>query len=205
MKNKSYQLELSLCLLIFQSACLYGSDVYAEKIHKEPETLNEDPEDYLEMMIDKEIYRCGSIGDWILETNIYGLDVVMIPKGQNQGYVGFRLESCLDPFGKPYLGFTQQLFEAQLKRLKVEDPKDERKLPVLDGSSTTVEFELLRIEEVHIWKCRYLLKLVGDQLWTFVCESSPQLYSEAIEKFGVLSGTLSHIPSNHKSETSFNP
>jgi len=183
-------LQIASVCLIFQTAGLLAAEVSIQRIHEEPKGMEEDPQDYIRVTIDGRVYRCASLGNWGVLDNARGYDLVATPPNGISGIVGVRVERCVDAKGKPFPHFTQELLDAQIKRMQPEGPRYENTIPPLQDSMTTVEFDVLCVEKAATWKCRYRLSLVGDQLWVFACEASPAHYEASLPTFGALSATF---------------
>jgi len=173
---------------------LNAAEVFVQKVHLEPKTPDEDPQDFVRIVIDGQIYSCASLNDWLLSPNLYGWDFVAVhPKGSAFGFVGCRVERCVDKEGKPFPYLTQELLDIQLKRLKPEGPRYDGNTPVIGNPVTSVEFELLQIEETRSSRCHYRISLVEDHLWIFGCEAAPRYFGPAYQTYGAFSGTFCRL------------
>ncbi|MBI4023680.1 MAG: hypothetical protein HY360_01785 [Verrucomicrobia bacterium] len=193
MNTSLHFIQIAGLYFILQIVCvpLPAAQVSIQKVHEEPKTVNEDPQDFVRMTIDGKGFRCALLGDWGLVGDTYGYDVAAIPPNGASGLVAVRVETCVDNKGKPFTQLTKELLDAQIKRLKPEGTRCEGEPPALQDGMTTVEFDLLRVEETGSLKCHYRFSMVEDHLWTFVCQAPPAKYPPVFEKFCILSGTFS--------------
>jgi len=183
-------LKVVVCLGI-SAMWLNAAEVFVQKVHLEPKTPDEDPQDFVRIAIDGQFYRCAHLSDWLLSPNLYGWDFVAVhPQGNAFGFVGCRVERCVDKEDKPFPHLTQELLDNQLRQLKPEGPRYEGNTPVIQEPVTSVEFEILRIEEKRVSKCRYRVSLVGDHIWIFCCEAAPRYFGPAYRTYGAFSGTF---------------
>lgn len=180
-------------LILLQPVLITASNVSIQRIHQEPKSLNEDPQDFVDIIINKHLYRTTSLGEWALSSNLYGFDFVAIPPEGISGFVGVRIESCPVKDGKPVTVLTSEILEKQLNRLMPKGPRYDGKIPSTAESAVPIEFEVLRVEEVQSWKCRYRISISGKQLWVFACESNPNQYETVLKTFYTVAATFSYI------------
>jgi hypothetical protein len=182
----------TLVFMVYLLPCWGEPQVFIQKVHEEPKTPNEDPQDYIRISIDGIFYQCAMLDKWQPMPNISGAQFAAIPPS-GSGVIGVRVEKRMNAEGKPHTALTQSLIDAELKRLKSDGSRYEGELPPLEESSTTYECQILRIEETHAWKCHYRFSLIGNELWTYICESPPSQLESALTVFGTLTGSFRKI------------
>jgi len=171
-------------------------EVSIQRVEEQSHSSGEEPQHYIRISINKSVYRCAILDEWALMANVSNVHFAAFPPPGVSGMIGVRVEPCLDEGGEPLSHLTKELLDAQIKCLQPPEARFEATLPLLDEAATTVEVEFLRIEKSQAVKCRYLFRVVQGQLWTFVCEASPQDYPEIHRMYCVLSGTFSPAPTD---------